>query len=435
MFIIIFLVRAFCSPCTHSILHFSTIFLFRKHIFFHSRLAHKFIFHTTLVLCSKINAHSTHTLAPGAAAAAAAAVDRRWLVKTRKRKRKKRERKKINVQSTRVLGTQSLRSFIISVAVYRSAQLKSRRKKEWKEQVSARHEEDARRRKIRRKKVLLQPRAEKYVQLYYYYHYTHHHYIVARVSTHFHMAEGRQKQEDEESEKTLRRRPYQLISSVLSASFSFFCSSIPTFIGWNFRDALMHHERMLGTVLLWSWTTTNYYALCTIFKGKTEKENERSSLSFFANLAPLTFGLQPMFIIARVHAHVFGAFALHLFSGQANLSPFSSPPLLAFNLHCVDFESSSSVSSMWCTAHISWWWRVVSLSINLQIMIINASELYYQMVLVCAQFRCFVSRIWAQDRIKRTVEGSSQTTKMIIAALLNISINNKQYNKKKCICI
>lgn len=240
------------------------------------------------------------------------------------------------------------------------------------------------------------------------------------------MAESRHKQEDEESKKTLCRRPYQLISSVLSASFSFFCSSIPTFIGWNFRDALMHHERMLGTVLLWSWTTTNYYALC-IFKEKTEKENQGSSLSFFENLAPLTFVLQRIFVIA----FFMRTFSLHsrcIFSAAKQiLAHFFSSPLSAFNLHCVDFESSSSVSSMWCTAHISWWWRVVPLSINLQIMIFNASNLYYEKVLVCAQFRCFISRIWAQDRKKRTVEGSSQTTKMILAALLNISMNNKQY--------
>lgn len=147
MFIVIFLVRASSSLLAFIrsyIFFFSTIFLFRKQRFFHSRLAHKFIFHTTMVLCSKINAHSTHT--PRAAAAATAAADKRRLVKTRK-KRKKKEK---NVQSTRVLSTQSLRSFIISVAVYRSAELevkKKEKKKKKKEQVSVRHEEDAQKKK------------------------------------------------------------------------------------------------------------------------------------------------------------------------------------------------------------------------------------------------------------------------------------------------
>lgn len=76
------------------------------------------------VFCRKMNAHRTHTQRASAAAAdvvvitVVIVVDSWRLAKTTsKRKRKKWQKKKINVQSTRVLCTQFLRSFIISVAV------------------------------------------------------------------------------------------------------------------------------------------------------------------------------------------------------------------------------------------------------------------------------------------------------------------------------
>lgn len=54
---------------------------------------------------------------------------------------------------------------------------------------------------------------------YYYYYYTHYDYIVASVCTQFYMADTEKEEEEdnEEREKNLCRRPYQLISSVLAA--------------------------------------------------------------------------------------------------------------------------------------------------------------------------------------------------------------------------